>query len=356
MNGVTLSFSDADLAATAAAYDPALHEAPLVCGHPAHDDPAHGWAQGLQFNDGALEAIPTQVNPAFAEMVASGAFKKISASFYAPDAPSNPVPGVYYLRHIGFLGAAAPAVKGMRNPSFSEKEEVGVLDFAEYDDIDNASLWRSLRDWMIGKFSQDEADKVLPAHTVQALEQAAQDELRESLTEDAQPTPAFTELQGETTVTPEQKTALEAENAALKAQIASFTEAQATAALTARHAAHIAFADGLVAQGKLLPAQKAAAVATLDFIGADSTVEFGEGDAKAPLIEALKGLLSAAPVAVAFGEHVKPMADKAAVNFAAPEGFSVDASRLEDYAKIIAYQEKYSCDFATATINFNKGA
>lgn len=354
MNGVTMSFSDADLAATAAAYNPALHEAPLVCGHPAHDDPAHGWAQGLQFNDGALEAIPTQVNPAFAEMVASGAFKKISASFYAPDAPSNPVPGVYYLRHIGFLGAAAPAVKGMRNPSFADTE-VGVLDFSEYDDVDNASLWRALRDWMIGKFSQDEADKVLPARTVQALEQSAQDELRESRTE-AYPTPAFTDPQGEPTVTPEQKAALEAENAALKAQIASFTEAQATAALTARHAAHIAFADGLIAQGKLLPAQKSAAVATLDFIGADSTVEFGEGDAKAPLIDALKGLLNAAPVAVAFGEAMSAETPAKQTKFEAPAGYQADAAQLETLNKIHSYAEQHGCDFSTAATQFNQGA
>lgn len=58
MSGVTLDFSDADLQATAAAYDPAKHEAPLVVGHPKHDDPAYGWAASLAYADGALEAMP----------------------------------------------------------------------------------------------------------------------------------------------------------------------------------------------------------------------------------------------------------------------------------------------------------
>lgn len=36
MSGVSLNFSESDLAATVRAYDPALHEAPLVLGHPKH--------------------------------------------------------------------------------------------------------------------------------------------------------------------------------------------------------------------------------------------------------------------------------------------------------------------------------
>lgn len=31
------------LARSAAVYDPKIHEAPLVIGHPKHNAPAHGW-------------------------------------------------------------------------------------------------------------------------------------------------------------------------------------------------------------------------------------------------------------------------------------------------------------------------
>ena len=56
------AYADA-LAATAGAYDPTLHEAPLVVGHPELDAPAYGWVRSLRFAAGALEAEPYQVNP-----------------------------------------------------------------------------------------------------------------------------------------------------------------------------------------------------------------------------------------------------------------------------------------------------
>ena len=102
----------------------------IVVGHPVTDGPAYGWVKALNFAAGGLEAEPDQVDPAFAEMVAAGRFKKISASFYPPESPKNPVPGVYYLRHVGFLGAQPPAVKGLRAPSFAEGDEAITLEFS----------------------------------------------------------------------------------------------------------------------------------------------------------------------------------------------------------------------------------
>ncbi|OGS90852.1 MAG: hypothetical protein A2Z95_06190 [Gallionellales bacterium GWA2_60_18] len=303
MSGASLSFSEADLAATAAAYDPAKHEAPIVIGHPKHDGPAYGWVKSLAFTEG-LDAESHQVDPAFADMVARGAFKKVSASFYSPDSPSNPVPGVYYLRHVGFLGAQPPAVKGLRNPSFAEAEE-GVIEFADWGDVQNASILRSLREWIIGKFGLDEADKAIPGYAVQTVEQEAN---KEDAAPEAVAAPAFTEPQppqGET-MSAEDKArlaALEIENAALKAKDAAFAEAEKKRASDARHTEHVAFAEGLVKEGKLLPAHKDSTVATLDFMaGQETAVEFGEGDAKKPLIEAHKAFLLAQPKQVDFGE------------------------------------------------------
>ena len=133
LHGRALTFTAADLAATAAAYDPARHEAPLVIGHPALDDPAYGWVEALAVAADRLEATPRQVDPEFAALVNAERFNRISASFFLPDAPSNPAPGTYYLRHVGFLGAAAPAVPGLRKPSFALADaDAGVctLEFA----------------------------------------------------------------------------------------------------------------------------------------------------------------------------------------------------------------------------------
>ena len=341
MSGAALSFSDADLAATAAAYDPDKHEAPLVVGHPTHDAPAYGWVKSLAFAEG-LDAEPHQVDPAFAEMVERGAFKKISASFYAPDSPSNPVPGVYYLRHVGLLGAQPPAVKGLRNPSFADAEQ-GVVEFSEWDDVDNASLWRSLREWILGKFGQDEADKVVPGYTVKNLEQSAQDELKKAAADVAAPSPAYAEQlpKGETMSDADKArlAALEIENAALKAKGAVFAEAENKRASDARHAEHVAFADGLVSKGKLLPVLKEVAVATLDFMdGQETVVEFGEGDARKPLVDAFKGLLQAMPKQVDFGESAHDEKNVTSVEFAAPSGHGVDGERLALHYKALAHQ------------------
>lgn len=305
MSGAALSFSEADLIATAAAYDPAKHEAPLVCGHPSHDAPAYGWVGGLNFAEGGLDANPTQVNADFAELVSSGAFKKISASFYAPDSPSNPVPGVYYLRHVGFLGAQPPAVKGLRNPSFADAEQ-GVIEFAEYDDVIVAGIFRRMREFFIEKFGLDAADKAINSYDVSSLEQSARDELKEAQAETATPTPAFAEPTLGDEMSAEDKArlaALEVENKAFKDKEIAFAETQAAAVKAAKHAEHLNFADGLIKQGKLLPIYKELIAATMDYFSApEQVVEFGEGDEKKPLLDALKGYLTAQPKVVEFGE------------------------------------------------------
>lgn len=309
MSGVALDFSEAALQASASAYDPALHEAPIVVGHPKADAPAYGWVKGLTFAEGGLEADPHQVNPDFAELVVSGAFKKVSASFYSPDSPQNPVPGVYYLRHVGFLGAQPPAVKGLRSPEFADAEE-GVVEFGDWDDMQNASLWRRMREWLISRFGLDEADKTIPDYVVGSLEESARQEDEPA---ELQPAPIFSEPPNqETQVTPEQKAALEAENAQLKQQLAEAHARDKVAQAAARHTDNAAFAETLIKAGKLLPAQKDFVVAFMDHVAADTgVIEFGEGDAKQSKtgLDGFKAFLDAQPKVVDFQEHAGKTGD-----------------------------------------------
>lgn len=140
-SGATVSFSAADLRQIAATYDPGAYDAPVVVGHPSDNAPAYGWVKGLRFDGQALKAELDKVDPAFAELVQAGRYRKVSASFYAPGSPHNPKPGAYYLRHVGFLGAHPPALKGLKAVEFSDATE-GVLDFGERED---ASEVESLR-------------------------------------------------------------------------------------------------------------------------------------------------------------------------------------------------------------------
>lgn len=340
MSGSTLAFSESDLQATAAAYDPAKHEAPIVIGHPQADAPAYGWVKDLKFADG-LCASPDQVDPQFAEMVRAGKFKKVSASFYTPDSPSNPVPGVYYLRHVGFLGAQPPAVKGLRSPEFADAEK-GIVEFGDWTDVQNASLWRRLREWMIGEKGLDVADNILPDYAVQSLEQNA---LQSDPDDEADsPAPQFSETKG-AGMTDEEKVrlaALEAENAKLKKQAGEQQKAEI-------HAANAAFAEKLVQEGKLLPVQKSVCVATLDFAeSCETVVEFGEGDEKKPLKDAIRGFLESLPNQVEYGELSRDKGAERTVEFAGAPGYTIDPAKLDIHAKALAYQEHHKVDYVTA--------
>lgn len=331
MGGQTLDFSAADLAATCAAYDPKKHEAPLCVGHPQHDLPAYGWVGALSFVDGGLDAAPVQVNPAFAEMVQDGAFKKISASFYSPDAPNNPVPGVYYLRHVGFLGAQAPAVKGLRQPSFAD-DEAGVLTFGEFDASTVAMLMRNLRELLLVKFGAEEIDRYLPGYAIRDLELGAAADIRAATA--APMTSAFAESPitnpKEQTLTPQEITALQA-----KADKADRLEAELAANVTAQtHAAHVAFCESVPAN-RLTPAMKPVVLALMDNLTASPTVvEFGEGDAKVPLIEQFKKFIQALPESVVFGEvATKDRAAGATVDMGDAEAIANAATAIQTTAQ-----------------------
>ncbi len=358
MNGAKLEISESDMVACAAAYDPAKHEAPLCVGHPKLNKPRFGGVATLDFSEGILNASPKDVLVEFAEWVERKMFPSVSASFWTPDAPGNPVPGVYYLRHVGFLGAMPPAVKGLNEHgiSFADSEE-GIVEFSEldfggYDDMSVAKLFRNIREFFIGKFSQDEADRVLPDYQISSLEAAATEEIIEDRNESqagAGGSASFSESRGDQ-VTPEQKVALEAENAKLKQQVADADERDRVARATASHAGHVSFAEGLVKEGKLLPVSKDVVIATMDFMAdQESVVEFGEGDAKKPLLDAYKASLLANPKLVEFAEVSGATGDAAGVvNFAAPSGYGVDSDRLALHTKALVYQSANKTTYEAA--------
>ncbi|MEN9501530.1 MAG: hypothetical protein RI964_815 [Pseudomonadota bacterium] len=335
-SGAMVTITDVDLAATAAVYDPARHEAPLVIGHPKHDSPAYGWVKSIFFSDGDLYVTPTQINPAFAEGVDAGQWKKVSASFYLPSSPSNPVPGTYYLRHVGFLGAQPPAVKGLLPVEFADTdgEQIVTLDFADYDDMQQAGLWRNLREWLLTKFGKEAADQVIPSYTVDGLMQSA---MREEPPDELPPV-----NYAEKTVKPEQEAALVAENQQLKQQLAQAKQAELAAKAVARAKEHSDFADGLVAEGRLLPKHKPVVLAFLSFSEADTSLEFGEGDAKQSLGSAFRDYLKDHPVVIEFGEYAtkgKAHGDIGTADFSAPIGYVIDQSRNAVHAQALAYQK-----------------
>lgn len=122
---------DALIEKALATFNAAEHEPPVVVGHPRDNAPAFGWVEGLkkEIRDGAavLLAKVKNVVPEFADMVERGLFRKRSAAFY-PDGS---------LRHVGFLGAAPPAVKGLEDMKFLEyaDKDITLIEFEEAIDM-----------------------------------------------------------------------------------------------------------------------------------------------------------------------------------------------------------------------------
>lgn len=113
--GHARTFTREDLISIAASY-PTNEEsrAPVVFGHPTTDMPAEGWVEQLEVDE--HDYLVARIRPNHQYLLDAVAMKlrpRVSASFFPKDHPSNPRPGNWTLRHIGFLGAASPAVPNL---------------------------------------------------------------------------------------------------------------------------------------------------------------------------------------------------------------------------------------------------
>lgn len=111
-------------------------KAPIVKGHPKSDEPALGWVDYLRCDEDILKAKVSKVDTSFMDEVKSGRYKKISVSLY-----NN-----LLLKHIGFLGAAAPAVKGLKDVEYEENySELDDFELEE-NEINNSKLVKDCKD------------------------------------------------------------------------------------------------------------------------------------------------------------------------------------------------------------------
>jgi len=336
MGGRPITFSAADLRAIADAYDPETAPAPVVVGHPETDAPAFGWAKGFEYDSDAerLVAVVHEIEPAFAELVKAGRLKKVSMKYFAPSQAHNPVPGTWYPKHIGFLGAAAPAVPGLKNVQFDGPD--GVVFEASFGAAEEtSSLLRSLPDFLIEKFGLEAADKALPSWRIEWLDE--QDRTAPAYAAgDVSPAP-------EPNPEPEEKesavTQPDPAFAAREADIAAREKAIADREAAAAHTENAAFAEKLVADGRLIPASRDKVVALLDALPADEAVSFSEGSAKLTAAAALREVLEAQPKVVQFGSLDLPedVSGARAVAFSA-DGKAVDPAGLELHQKALAWQ------------------
>lgn len=167
MSGNAQTVDEATLQDIAAGYDRDLAPAPVVIGHPQTDTPAFGWVESLFVQGGILKATLEDTVAEFADMVKAGRYRRVSISMFLPKSRANPKPGSFYLKHVGFLGATAPAVPGLKPVRFAGgggdsipyyQDNPAAASFAASDEL--ARLRRQAREYEVERLI--EQGRVLP--------------------------------------------------------------------------------------------------------------------------------------------------------------------------------------------------
>lgn len=96
---------------------------PIAIGHIKTSSPAYGWVDDIKIEKENLYAKYKDVQPEFKEAYKKGLFKERSISL---DKDLN-------LRHIAFLGAQAPAIKGLEQFCFENSEDDLTICFCQYE-------------------------------------------------------------------------------------------------------------------------------------------------------------------------------------------------------------------------------
>jgi hypothetical protein len=339
-NGVTLNISNSDLDAIARSYSPQTFEAPAVVGHPRDNSPAYGWVESVRREGGKLLAKLAQVDPEFEESVKAGRYKKISASFYSPDSSANPKPGNYYLRHVGFLGGMAPAVKGLKSVAFAE-EEAGVIDFCNCDS--DQMLWRNLREWLIDEYDMETADRIIPSYFMNLstkdddeylLRRVAMLEtsMAQFLNPDIQDKLATVgdkviSLLNNYNYTEEMPEELTEQNR----RIEQLEEELAAQKAVARKEKISNFVESLVRSGKLLPAESGEIIEFMCSLD-EEELEFSECGKSQSRLEWIQGFLIKRPKLVDFREVVKDCDDFNEGEIVEVQNAYVDAAKAYESA------------------------
>lgn len=276
MNGKRVKLTRAHFDRIVSTYDPKKHEAPLVIGHPKHDDPSFGWVQELKREGDDLLARYAQVPDELREAVDNGHYKKKSVSLYKDGS----------LRHVGLLGAAPPAIKGLGDVQLAEEDAAITFNF---------DFGEPAPEPPGGPGEEDEMD----------LKEKVK-ELEEKLEAEAK---ARKDAEGRA----------EAAESKAKESEASFAEAEAAKAKEAREAK----VEALVKGGKMLPTEKDMVLAFAEELEGGDELCFSEGEGKKPLADHFWNWLGNRPGHGLF-------------EFSEPDGHGIDKADSEPIGDVAA--------------------
>ncbi|MEN8721862.1 MAG: hypothetical protein ABF335_03135 [Alphaproteobacteria bacterium] len=361
MTGEAMPFSAADVAELAATYDPALHEAPLIIGHPVKGTtamPAYGWIKGLEAEGDTLFAAVDQVPDEMREAVNNGHYKKVSSGLLRPDSPANPTPGKWHLEHVALLGATPPAIKGLEPFQFSagDGDVVCFSNEREWRQLRLAELFRSVVRVVRGTLAEEDAAALPSDDQLDWM----RDEFAEELIEERAKNPSIPAHFAAATQQPTEETTIMAEkteqelkadrdalDAAQKAhedRVAAFAaQQQATEQAADKVAVEAAIKDGRLAAGQKDEVLAFAATLEPDADTVCFAAQSVGGDSvKVAPRTWFRQHIASLPKRAPEGEAAPDGPDVGTTaQFAAPSGFEVSPAGVDIHQKALAYQAKF---------------
>ncbi len=318
-NGTVKDFTEADLDFIASSYNPQLNEAPIVIGHPKNNAPAYGWVESLRRSGQTLFAKVSAIVPEFLEALKQGLFKKRSIALNSDGT----------LRHVGFLGAVPPAVKGLKDLEFSDY--VPAYEFSSVDE-QGSSVIEQISD-----------NHINPDHpSVQGPLQV----------EESTPTPGSLSIPSEGKSPASEFASSSAQEDAVRQKVLDNIE---KLYFRQRRTEFEIYLNEKLAYGNVTPAMKTQLLKLLEALSAvafnrdtDAYVfEFSDESKEDPL-NILKAFIDSLPKVITFEEvATKPLTEEA-VSRSEFSGFSLDSQSLELHEKITRLSKKENIPYVEA--------
>ncbi len=258
-SGKWRTFTEADIDKAIASYQ--SDSAPIVVGHPTLNAPAFGWIQQFRRQGSTLQARASRVADEFADLVKRGLYKNRSISFNSD--------GTF--RHVGFLGAAAPAVKGLEDIQFADKGEFITMDTAETVQTEQAA-------------AQEQAEEVQAETEGQTAENKAEEQSsRADAAPKTEPEVSLSNLES-------QQKQFQETVKKLESHIKSLENALNVEQEKNRKVEFAAYADELIRKGRLNPVAKAPLISTMESLFVSDQANFASPENS--VLNQFKGLLN----------------------------------------------------------------
>jgi len=290
------------------ANNPERRIAPVVIGHPTHDAPAYGWIEKAKAIGGILKLKIGQLQPAFVNALKEGLYKTRSISLY-PDMS---------IRHLGFLGAAQPAVPGLAPFKFSTEEKYDTYEFSQEEEPVDINGLKSENKFFKRLFELFKIDtknfKGDNMADTKVVETKVEPKVAEPIVEKAEkkiemvaaapvvveavvvPPPVVPPVEVPAVNYAEEIKILKAENEQLKTELVAKKTEQVTDS-------YKSFVDGLVTEGRMLPRDVDQAIINMKARAElDKVNNFAETDELKSSVYQYKAYLSAMPKIMDFNE------------------------------------------------------